>query len=104
MQGQEQHVRIRTVQVLDGYHVRLEFTNGQQKEIDLEPYLHGPVLGNSDRPIRFSFRARGHTHGDHRLGQRGGYRSRCALLWSQARLDGNRARATQIESSLIRND
>ncbi len=37
-------VRVRSVRVLEGFRVRLEFTDGLQKEIDLEPYLHGPVF------------------------------------------------------------
>lgn len=37
-------VRIRAVQPLEGYAVRLEFTDGTQKTIDLEPFLHGPVF------------------------------------------------------------
>lgn len=41
-------VRIRAVTVLDGFRVRLEFTNGTHKEIDLGPYMHGPIF----EPIR----------------------------------------------------
>jgi hypothetical protein len=37
-------VRIRSVEPLAGFKVRLGFTNGTEKEIDLEPYLHGPVF------------------------------------------------------------
>jgi len=37
-------VRIREVEVLDSFNVRLEFTDGTSKEIDLEPYLHGQVF------------------------------------------------------------
>jgi len=37
-------VRVKSVQVLEGFHVRIEFTDGLQKEVDLEPYLHGPVF------------------------------------------------------------
>lgn len=46
--NQEQLVRIRAVQVLEGYKVRLEFTDGSRKEVDLEPYLRGPIF----EPIR----------------------------------------------------
>ncbi len=46
--SQEQLVRIRAVQVLEGYRVRLEFTDGSRKEVDLEPYLRGPIF----EPIR----------------------------------------------------
>jgi hypothetical protein len=37
-------VRIRAVKPLDGYRVRLEFTDGSQREVDLEKYLHGPIF------------------------------------------------------------
>jgi len=41
-------VRVRVVEPLEGVRVRLLFEDGTQKEIDLEPYLHGPVF----EPIR----------------------------------------------------
>lgn len=41
-------VRIRSVEPLQGFTVRLGFTDGTEKELDLEPYLHGPVF----EPIR----------------------------------------------------
>jgi hypothetical protein len=41
-------VRIRSVEPLRGFAVRLGFTDGSQREVDLEPYLHGPVF----EPIR----------------------------------------------------
>jgi len=41
-------VRIRTVEPLDDFKVRLEFTDNTKKEIDLAPYLHGPIF----EPIR----------------------------------------------------
>jgi hypothetical protein len=41
-------VRITTVEPLDGFTVRLEFTDGTAKEIDLQPYLHGAIF----EPIR----------------------------------------------------
>ncbi|HVR99929.1 MAG TPA: DUF2442 domain-containing protein [Thermoanaerobaculia bacterium] len=37
-------IRIRAVEPLDGFIVRLEFTDGTQREVDLEPYLRGPVF------------------------------------------------------------
>ncbi len=37
-------IRIRSVEVLEGFRVRLEFTDDTQREMDLEPYLHGPVF------------------------------------------------------------
>ena len=44
----EKMVRIRSVEALNNYWVRLGFTDGTQKEINLEPYLHGPIF----EPIR----------------------------------------------------
>ena len=41
-------VRITAVNPLEGFTVRLEFTDGTTKEIDLQPYLHGPIF----EPIR----------------------------------------------------
>jgi hypothetical protein len=37
-------VRIRQVEVLDGFTVRLGFTDGSSKVVDLEPYMRGPVF------------------------------------------------------------
>ena len=37
-------IRIRAVEPLEKFTVRLEFTDGTQKVMDLEPYLHGPVF------------------------------------------------------------
>jgi hypothetical protein len=41
-------VRVRTVEPLDGFRVRLGFTDGSAKDIDLEPYLHGRIF----KPIK----------------------------------------------------
>ena len=41
-------IRIRSVTVLDKFRVRLGLTNGRQKTVDLERYLHGPIF----EPIR----------------------------------------------------
>jgi len=41
-------VRVKSVEVLKGFCVRLEFTDGTRKEIDLHPYLRGPIL----EPVR----------------------------------------------------
>lgn len=40
----ERLVRICSVEVLKGFQVKLSFTDGTQKELDLEPYLHGPIF------------------------------------------------------------
>lgn len=44
----EKLVRVKAVEALEKFWVRLEFTDGSQKEINLEPYFHGPVF----EPIR----------------------------------------------------
>ncbi len=41
-------VRVQAAEPLEGFRVRLGFEDGTQKEIDLEPYLHGPIF----EPIR----------------------------------------------------
>jgi hypothetical protein len=41
-------VRIVTVKPLEGFQVQLEFTDGTKKEVDLQPYLHGPIF----EPVR----------------------------------------------------
>ena len=41
-------VRIRAVEPLKDFQVRIEFTDGTTKEIDLQRYLHGPIF----EPIR----------------------------------------------------
>lgn len=37
-------VRIRSVEPLGGARVKLEFGNGETREVDLAPYLRGPVF------------------------------------------------------------
>lgn len=37
-------VRVQAVELLDGFKVRLTFKNGIQKDINLEPYLRGPIF------------------------------------------------------------
>jgi hypothetical protein len=41
-------VRVRAVAPLDGFKALVTFDNDSRKEIDLEPFLHGPVF----EPIR----------------------------------------------------
>jgi len=41
-------VRVRAVEPRQGFTVQFTFDNGVQREIDLEPYLHGPIF----EPIR----------------------------------------------------
>jgi hypothetical protein len=44
----EQLVRIRSVAPIAGFLVRLEFTDGTARDVDLEKYLRGPIF----EPIR----------------------------------------------------
>ena len=37
-------IRIRNVEPLEAFTVRLEFTDGSVKVVDLKPYLRGPVF------------------------------------------------------------
>jgi hypothetical protein len=37
-------IRINSVQVLEGFRVRLGFTDGSSGEVDLLPYLRGPMF------------------------------------------------------------
>ncbi|HKZ55008.1 MAG TPA: DUF2442 domain-containing protein [Anaerolineales bacterium] len=41
-------VCVRSLEALQEFKVRFTFDNGVQREIDLEPYLHGPIF----EPIR----------------------------------------------------
>ena len=41
-------IRVKTIEPLEGFKARIGFEDGTQKEIDLEPYLHGPIF----EPIR----------------------------------------------------
>ena len=37
-------VRVKQVMPLDRFVVRLSFSNGTQRDVDLEPFLHGPIF------------------------------------------------------------
>lgn len=37
-------VRVRRVEILQGFNVLITFENDTHREIDLEPYLHGPIF------------------------------------------------------------
>lgn len=41
-------IRVRTVSPLDGYHLRVGFTDGTERDVDVESYLRGPVF----EPVR----------------------------------------------------
>ena len=45
--------RVTEATVLEDFRVRLTFTDGTVKEIDLEPYLNGPVFDPLKDPARF---------------------------------------------------
>lgn len=36
--------RVKAVKLLDGFHVELEFTDGSRRDVDLFPYMHGPIF------------------------------------------------------------
>ena len=57
-------VRIRAVTPLEAYTVRLEFTDNTTKDIDLTPYLHGPIF----EPIRHNAQLFGSVKVDTRMG------------------------------------
>jgi uncharacterized protein DUF2442 len=44
MTTQATRIRIETVEPLDGYVLRLGFSDGSHREVDLEPELWGPVF------------------------------------------------------------
>lgn len=47
-------VRVSSVEPMSGTLVRLCFTNGETREVDLEPFLHGPIFESiRDDPDEF---------------------------------------------------
>ena len=60
----EEMVRVRSVEPLHGFRVRLGFTDGSSKEIDLDQYLRGPVF----EPIRKDAKVFREVSVDHRAG------------------------------------
>jgi len=59
-----QMVRIQAVQPIEKFTVRLKFTDGTQKEIDLEPFLRGPIFD----PLRSDLKAFRSVRVDDRMG------------------------------------
>lgn len=49
-------VRVRAVQPLEGFVTRVEFEDGTVREIDLQPYLRGPIF-ETVRKAPAAFRA-----------------------------------------------
>ena len=60
----ERPVRIQAVECLEAFRVRLTFTDGTQKDVDLDPYLRGPIF----QPLRDDPRAFGAVKVDPRFG------------------------------------
>jgi hypothetical protein len=52
----KQLVRIQSVEPLEGFRVRLGFTDNTQRIVNLEPYLHGPIF-ESIRDDLMAFRS-----------------------------------------------
>lgn len=46
-------IRVKEVTALKGYSVRLTFTDGSRKDVDLAPYLKGPVFEPLRDPAKF---------------------------------------------------
>lgn len=46
-------IRVKDVTPLTGYTVRLTFTDGTRKDVDLAPYLKGPIFEPLRDPARF---------------------------------------------------
>jgi hypothetical protein len=47
-------VRVKATELLEGFKVRVEFEDGTQKQLDLQPYLRGPIFEPiRDDPIMF---------------------------------------------------
>jgi hypothetical protein len=42
-----------SVEPLDGYKVRLKFSDGMEKVVDLEVYLHGPIFEPVKNDVEF---------------------------------------------------
>jgi hypothetical protein len=57
-------VRVTAVTQVDGFRVVLDFTDGTRKEINLEPYLRGPIF----QPLRDDPRQFANVKVDPRLG------------------------------------
>lgn len=46
-------VRVRSAEALDGFRLRLLLTDGEERIVDVSPYLHGPIFEplRSDRSL-----------------------------------------------------
>lgn len=93
-------VRVRAALPLQGFKVLLTFDNDARREVDLEPYLRGPIF----EPLRSDlnrFRSMTIAGGDAGVGQRRGYRPGCALLPPQARVAGRSGNGSGIKPEKI---
>ena len=56
-------VRVRAVEPLNGWMARVTFENGVVRDIDLEPYLHGPIFApiREDRAVFCAMKVEGGT-------------------------------------------
>jgi hypothetical protein len=61
MEGLGPLVRVRSAEPLDDFTVRVSFDNGAQRDINLEPYLHGPIFEpiRADRDVFRAMRVEG---------------------------------------------
>ncbi len=57
-------VTVRCVEVVKDFQVRLEFSTGEQRVVDLEPLLHGPIF----EPLRHNEALFQSVHVDEELG------------------------------------
>lgn len=46
--------RVKTAEAIGGYSVRLTFTDGVVREMDLLPFLRGPIFEDLHDPVRFA--------------------------------------------------
>ena len=56
-------VRVKTVEPLDHFVVRITFENGTMRDIDLQAYLHGPIFApiRSDQTVFRAIKVEGGT-------------------------------------------
>ncbi len=56
-------VRIQSVKPLEGFRVHIKFADGVEKDVDLEPYLRGPIFEpiRKDRAVFRAMKIAGNT-------------------------------------------
>lgn len=50
----ERLIRIKSVTALNGFGVRIDFTDDTQRDVGLEPYLHGPIFKPRGEATRYN--------------------------------------------------